>query len=149
MLAAGFDRKALEAASPRWVHSTSARFQDIDAAGFLFFARMFDCFHDAYLAFMEQRGMPHAEVIRAGEWGVPLRHAEAHFLSPVRFGDSLEVGLVRAAWDRSVLKIGYRVAVGNRVAAVGTTEHVCVALPQMSRIEPPASLRQLFASLVE
>jgi len=147
-VASGFGRKELEAARPVYVHRCAARFQDVDAAGIVFFARVFDYFHDAYLAFMEEGGMPHAEVLKARAWGVPIRRAEADYLAPIRFGDKLEVGLARAAWDASKLTIGYRVAVtGGKVAAVGLTHHVVVNFPSFSRIEPPAELRALFGPL--
>jgi 1,4-dihydroxy-2-naphthoyl-CoA hydrolase len=142
------DRKSLALANPIYVHRCIARFQDIDAAGIVFFARIFGYFHDGYLAFMADGGMPHADVLRGGVWGAPIRHAEADFHAPMRFGDNLEIGLVKAIWSGSLLRIGYRVAIaGGRVAATGVTEHVIVDFPNMSRIEPPPALRDLFRPL--
>jgi len=143
-----FDRASLLGSRAAWSLRSFARFQDVDAAGVVFFAQIFAYFHDAYLAFMAERGLPHQEVLAKGEWGAPIRHASADFVSPIRFGDALDIGLVRAAFSAdSVLTIGYRVAIGDRVAAVGRTEHVLVAFPKRERIAPPAEFRALFAGL--
>ncbi len=132
-MSSAFTRTELEAANAPYVYRCAARFQDVDAAGVVFFARVFDYFHDAYLAFMEEGGMPHAEVVRARVWGAPIRRAEADYLSPIRFGDALEVGLVRAAWEGSKLAVGYRLSVrGGKTAAVGVTHHVIVDVAKFS-----------------
>jgi 1,4-dihydroxy-2-naphthoyl-CoA hydrolase len=154
----GFDRKTLLAREPSPVsvasaHTCVARFQEIDAAGIVFFANIFGYFHDAYLAFMEKHGLPHQDVLKGGEWGVPIRHASADFLAPIRFGDRLRIMLVKAAWlDESVLAIGYRISLNDDdrvVAAVGRTEHVVVAFPKMTRISPPHALQKVFAHLAQ
>lgn len=144
----GFDRKTLETAEAGYRHACTARFQDIDAAGFLFFARTLDYFHDAWLAFMESAGLPHAAVVAAREWGAPLRRCEAEYLAPVRFGDKLEVALVKATWRGSNLTVGYRMSLdGGRVAAVGLTHHVVVSMATMSRMVPPPALAEIFSRL--
>jgi acyl-CoA thioesterase FadM len=143
-----FDRATLERGTPVYVHRCPARFQDIDAAGFLFFARVFDYFHDAWLAYMEARGAAHSAVIAARDWGAPIRRSGAEYLAPVRFGDNLEVGLVKGAWSGSLLTIGYRVAiVGGRVAAVGSIQHVIVSMQTMKRIAPSERVVELFRPL--
>src|SRR5207248_2615497 len=102
---------------------------DIDAAGFLFYARIFDYFHDAWVAFVEDSGLVHAEHVAAREWGAPLRHVDADYLAPIRYGAKLEIGLVKAAWRGSDLTVGDCAHLaGGRVAAVGMTHHVVVAM---------------------
>ena len=49
-----FEKKQLVSATPLFTTSACIRFQDVDAAGFLFFARVFDIFHDAWLIFLKQ-----------------------------------------------------------------------------------------------
>ncbi len=151
------DPKALAAASPRFVHTMPVRFQDVDAAGIVFFSRLFDYFHDAYVAFLEHRGLGLPGVLRRAEWGLPLRHAEADFLVPLAFGDVVDVGLVRAAWKESNLIIGYRATLrtstrgkAGSVAAVGCTHHVVVGggMERPRRLAPPSDLVEAFAMLV-
>jgi YbgC/YbaW family acyl-CoA thioester hydrolase len=148
MNGSGFERERLKRAEAGFVHRTSARFQDVDAAGIVFFARVFDYFHDAYAAFLAEGGLPLPEILRARAWAAPLRRAEADYLSPIRFGDPLEVALVHADWEASTLSVGYRVSTpGSKTAAVGVTQHVIVDVASFSRIEPPEPLRALFLRL--
>ena len=74
-----------------YVYPHRGRFQDIDAAGILFFARNFDYFHDAYLAFLEHLEMPLHEHLDGAEFVIPLVHAEADFAKPIRFGTRCDV----------------------------------------------------------
>lgn len=143
----GFDWRSLRDASPVYVHKARVRFQDVDAAGFMFFARIFGYFHDAWLAYIEDSGLHYAEVVKTEQWGAPLRHVEADFLAPLRWGDWIDVGLVRAAWEKSNLYIGYRMTSAERVCAVGMAHHVVVGMASMARIDPPEVFRQVFRRL--
>ena len=49
-------------------HPMIVPFQDIDAAGIVFFARIFDYFHNAFVAHLRARGVSLPEVIAGGEW---------------------------------------------------------------------------------
>ena len=143
-----FDLKQLRDAQPVWAHETSIRFQDVDAAGVVFFARFFDFFHDAWLAFIEHGGLQYPEIVNARSWGAPLKHVEADYFAPLRFGDRIAVGLVEAAWEGSNLLIGYQVTSGGKVAAVGMTQHVVIDIQGMKRIDPPEAFRAIFQPLV-
>lgn len=115
------------------------RFQDVDAAGIVFFPRILEYFHDAWLSFMGRRGYNLAAVLRDGEYGLPLGHAEADFLGPMRFGDDVVVEVVRFDPSERSFIVGFRArSIEGRVLAVGQAVHVCIdrstfrskALPQ-------------------
>lgn len=86
-MAVVFGREELRAGVARWGWASQVRFQDVDAAGVVFFARYFDLVHDAYAAFLESRGHPLASMFATPAWILPLRHAEADYLRPLRLGD--------------------------------------------------------------
>ena len=50
-----FTRSELLAAPAGFTHHLPARFQDCDAAGIVFYARVFDYFHDAYVGSVDGR----------------------------------------------------------------------------------------------
>jgi len=127
----------------------AARFQDVDAAGIVFFARVLEYFHDAYLAFLADAGQPLPAVLAERRWAAPLRHAEADYLKPIRFGDALEAQLVRARFEGSTLVVGHRLsAAGDGAAlALGTTVHVFVDPATFRRTDPPAGLLAAFSRL--
>jgi 1,4-dihydroxy-2-naphthoyl-CoA hydrolase len=115
-----------------FVFPTRVRFQDVDAAKVVFFPRVLEYFHDAYVAFLDERRLGLPEVLAKGEWGLPIRHAEADYMAPLRFGDSIEVAIVAKAIEEHGFSLCYRVvrmdAGGPVVAAVGETRHVAVSV---------------------
>src|SRR5687768_5024506 len=70
------------------------RFQDVDAAGIIFYPRLLEYFHDLYVNFMSAVGTPLPEVLRNGTWISPVRHAEVDYFKRLHFGDAVEVALV-------------------------------------------------------
>src|SRR5690606_35065652 len=83
----------------------AVKFQDVDAAGIVFFARFFDYVHGAYEGFLTASGSPLPDVLREKSWAAPLRHAEADYLRPARYGDILLVELVAAHSEPSELAL--------------------------------------------
>jgi len=147
-MAVPFTQAELLAAPVGFRVAMAARFQDVDAAGIVFFARVLEYFHDAYLAFLADAGQPLPAVLAERRWAAPLRHAEADYLRPIRFGDALEVQLVRARFEGSTLVVGHRLAAADGAAlAVGTTVHVFVDPATFRRADPPAGLVAAFSRL--
>jgi acyl-CoA thioesterase FadM len=131
-------------------HLHRVRFQEIDAAGIVFFARVFDLIHDGYAAFLAARGLPLGELLARSSWVLPLAHAEADFLRPLKLDDELAIGPVCAAFDKGRLELGHRVVLArdDTAAAIGRTAHVVVARADWKKIEPPPELRAAFADLI-
>lgn len=138
----GFDRAGLvRAPGPGFVRKRSVLFQEIDAAGVLFHARIFDWFHDTYAALLDASGLPLHRIIEAREWWVPLVHVEAHYLGALRLGDAVDVAIVRARVDGSRVRFGYRVVgEGGDVRAVGVTDHMFIQGATRERIPVPEPL---------
>lgn len=118
------------------------RFQEVDAAGVVFYARIFDYFHDAYVGFLRVRGAPLEEAMRDRSWIAPLRHARAEYLRPLRFGDELAVSLVSLYVEETEFTIGYRIEVAGRTTCVGLTRHVAVDPETFRRAAIPGILRR-------
>ncbi|HEX9619081.1 MAG TPA: thioesterase family protein [Polyangiaceae bacterium] len=127
----------------------SVRFQDVDAAGIVFYPRVLEYFHDAYVEFLARHGEPLPVVLAERRWAAPLRHAEADYFRPLRFGDSIEVALVRAHVEPTQITVGYRVEnLGTKeVAAVGQTVHSFVILPSFERCPVPRALADALSGL--
>lgn len=137
------DRQALVEA-PRVLFSVPVQvaFQHVDAAGIVFFARVFEYVHDAYVAWLAQVGCPLPQWLSEGSVIAPLTHAEADYLAPLRFGDTGEVQLVAVEAEGSRMTLGWRIAAGNpeTVCVVGRTVHVCVDRATFRRAPLPAPL---------
>src|SRR3712207_4391936 len=101
-----FERDELMNAAPRFEHRMAVKFQDVDAAGIVFYPRILEYFHDAYVAWLASLGVERAKVLAAPSWAAPIRKVEAEFLRPVTFGDVVGVGVVALAADGSDLAVG-------------------------------------------
>ena len=138
----GFSRAELEqvelalSSTPRTV-----RFQDVDAAGTVYYARVFEYFGDAYVALLERGGVDLRDMIAAGEVLAPLVHAEADYLSPLRFGDAITVEVAMTRVGGSSITVGYRILSGSRLCAIGHTVHVFVDAKTFGKREVPAAIR--------
>lgn len=118
------------------------RFQDIDAAGIIYFARVLEYFHDAFVSFLALRGIDLPGILRDGAFGMPLGHAEADYLGPMRFGDEVVVEIVQLSLSERSLLIGYRArSTTERVLAIGQAVHVCIDRQTFRSIAIPTELR--------
>ncbi|MGK7311138.1 MAG: acyl-CoA thioesterase [Candidatus Longimicrobiales bacterium M2_2A_002] len=123
-------------------HRRVVAFQDVDAAGIVFYARVFDYFHDAYVDFLRDRGAPLEAALRDGAWVAPLTRAEAEYLRPLRFGDEVEVVIAAIDLAETEYTVEYRVELKDGVAAVGRTRHVSVDPETFRRAPVPGILRR-------
>jgi YbgC/YbaW family acyl-CoA thioester hydrolase len=123
------------------------RFQDIDAAGILFYARAFEYFHDAYAAALEAGGVDLPTILREKRWAAPLVHAEADFKAPMRYGDPVAIEIVSGELGHSSLKVRYRVTAANddaHVYCTGMTAHVFVDAATFAPRAVPDDVRGVF-----
>ena len=98
------------------------RFQEVDAAGTIYFTQVFEFCSDAYLELLESSGLDVAGILRTKQWAAPLRHAEADYRAPLFFGDAVTVEIVRAHAGSSSLTVGYRLTrADGQIAAVAIT----------------------------
>jgi 1,4-dihydroxy-2-naphthoyl-CoA hydrolase len=146
-----FDKRQLSAATPAFSYPVWARFQDVDAAGIAFFARIAIWFHDAYFAFLGERGCDMPRLIAGAPWMAPMVHSEADFLAPIHFGDRLLAQVVAAHLGDTELAVGFRLvrASGGEVVAVGQQAHVFVERRSFQRVPVAPEMRRAFACLAE
>jgi 1,4-dihydroxy-2-naphthoyl-CoA hydrolase len=140
-----FDREELKLSRPHaFVDPRAIRFQDIDAAGIIFYPRVLEMFHDAYAAFLAFAGCPLPEVLTSGTWLAPVRHAEADYFKPLRFGDPVDVEICRAHLAETEATLGYRVARsgGGEVCVVGQVVHTFVERTSFRRTALPEPVRR-------
>lgn len=134
-----------------FAHRTRVRFQDVDAAGIMFFARVFDLFHDAYVDALRAGGVELAAVLDAKVWAAPLTSCDAKFRRPLRFGDDIVVELRTTLSERDLV-VRYRVCLASDRTielATGTTTHAFVDRATFARIEPPVEVKTALARPLE
>lgn len=132
----------MEADAPIFAEGRVVRFQEVDAAGIVFFPRVLEYMSDAYVSFLAARGIHLPKVIEAADYRAPLIHAEADYRAPMAFGDPITVEVVAVIVGRTSYHLGYRIRhADGRIAAVGQTSHVCVGIPTFRPVAIPEELR--------
>jgi len=105
----------------------SVRFQEVDAAGIVFYPRVLEYFSDVYMNLLAERGVDVPTMLSTESVGLPLVHAEADYRAPLCFGDRIRVEIVEIRMGESSFTVGYRVRrFDERIAALGQTVHVCI-----------------------
>lgn len=124
------------------------RFQEVDAAGIVFFPRILEACHTTYVQFsIEQGGTLAQTVWRSKRWIVPLVHAEADFIRPLRFLDEASVQIVALHQTPRKIAWGFRVMLHDHVAAVAQTVHVVVDGATFQRIDVPSEIQNMLFAM--
>jgi 4-hydroxybenzoyl-CoA thioesterase len=130
------------------VHERAVRFEEVDAAGILFFGTFFSYCHDAMERLFD--GVPggYVELIARRRIGFPAVHVAADFRAPLRYGD---VALVEAGVTRlGETSIGLRYALRRKgdAAVAATIEHVTVAtdLATVTKMRIPDDVRAVLSA---
>jgi len=150
-----FERDVLRSArAGSFARERPIRFQDVDAAGIIFYPRALELCHDLYVEFLAEAGQP-LHVALKGPWIAPVRHAEADYVKPLRFGDRVEVALVAAHFGPSTpateVTLGFRIAVfpDRAPAILAQTVHTFVTRDRFERCAVPDWLREALRAVTE
>jgi YbgC/YbaW family acyl-CoA thioester hydrolase len=134
----------VDATHVRFAEKRLVRFQDVDAAGIIFYPRVLEYMSDVYIAMLMESGWDLPAELGKESVGTPLVHAEADYLAPLRFGDTVHVEVVGVKLGGTSFTVGYRVRMANgTAAAVGQTVHVCLDRKTFQPHAIPDALRAL------
>jgi YbgC/YbaW family acyl-CoA thioester hydrolase len=120
------------------------RFQDVDAAGVLFFGRIYDYCHHAYEEFWDAAGVDRAHFFAGAEYLVPIAHSQADYRRPIRHGDRIDVRIDVTRVGRASFTLRYHVTGPEgdlRVEA--STVHAFVDRGTMKPVPIPDPLRAI------
>ena len=127
------------------------RFEEVDAAGIVFFAHFVAYAHEAMERFFAGLEGGYAGLILRRRVGLPAVHVEMSFSSPLRYGDTLRV-------ETAVTRVGNRSAVfryrmHNQATGALSCElrHTVVTtdLNALASCEMPADVRRLLLEHLE
>jgi YbgC/YbaW family acyl-CoA thioester hydrolase len=129
------------------------RFQDVDAAGVLFFGRIYDYCHQAYEELWAAAGVDRAWIFSGAGFLIPIAHSEADYKAPIRHGERVTVRVEVTHVGRASFHLAYRVlgpGGAGDLRAAAKTVHAFVGRETMRPIPIPDELRVfLLGHLVE
>jgi len=135
--------------NPVYQHKLTVPFQDIDAAGVVFYAHLFRYAHEAYEHFMQQIGCSLQELLAEGSYLLPLVHAEADYRWPLRHADKLKIELRLKRLGRTSFTLGYRVLAEDQTEHASLeTVHVALDRTTQRPLSLPDSLREALHRLI-
>lgn len=124
----------------------TVKLHDSDAAGVVFFANVFRIVHDVYEQFLKQIGYSFPERFAAGDFIIPIAHAEADYLHPLRVGDMVEITAAVAEIGESSFVMTYQIADSDgRLLAAVKTIHVAVDGRTFRTMELPGDFKRRLA----
>jgi len=127
------------------IYERPVKFEDVDAANIVFFARFFNYGHEAMESLLGELEGGYVKLVLVRKIGMPAVHCEADFVAPLRFGDvaRIEVTVPRIGHRSCTYKYDmFRQKDGTRVA---TLLHVCAVsdLEKLKAIPIPDDVRAL------
>jgi 4-hydroxybenzoyl-CoA thioesterase len=124
--------------------SILVRFGDIDAAGIAYYPRLVNFLHEAFEDFFTVHvGRPFPDVLKGG-LSFPTVKVEVEFVSPVRYGDRLDLKLQVAHLGRSSVVLGYEAAVKGKPVFRARNTLVAVDTRDFRPTPVPDWLRERF-----
>ena len=124
--------------------SILVRFGDLDPAGIAYYPNLVNFLHVAFEDFfVGYVGRPYPEVYREG-LAFPTVHVEMEFLSPVRYGDHVDVTVTVERVGRSSVQLRYEGAVAGRPVFRAHNTAVTVDMKTFTAMPVPEWLRERF-----
>lgn len=77
------------------------RFGEVDRAGVIYYPVLFDNIHRGVEDLFQEAGFPFDEILSEG-LGLPIVHAEADYLNPIQYGDTVELTITPLMGDSSI-----------------------------------------------
>lgn len=130
---------------PSFVHTRAVHFDEVDAAGIVFFAKFLGYGHEAMEAlFGTLPGKYHGLVV-GRRIGFPAVHVEADYRAPLRFGDIVTITLDVTKIGTTSCTLRYRLTRGDGTptATVLHTTVCCDIAGEPKKIPFPADVRAL------
>ncbi len=118
-------------------------FDEADGEGIVFFGNYFRIAHRAFEQYISLIGISWQEWFKHPELGVPLRHVEADYLSPLRPGDLIEIDIRVAEVTESSVRFTYdfRDLQGRPTSRLATT-HVFADRKTFKKMAIPDDFRK-------
>ncbi|MCD6392985.1 MAG: acyl-CoA thioesterase [Planctomycetes bacterium] len=89
-------------------YETVIRLHHTDAAGLVFYAKVFVLAHECYESFLEEHQMSLASMIDEGDYIAPIVHAKADLKAAMRMSDRITIEMQLARTGKSSYELAYK-----------------------------------------
>ena len=118
-------------------------FEDVDAAGIVFFARLLGYAHDAMERLFDDLPGGYPNLIVQRGIGFPAVHVTSDFLAPIRYGDTARITATIRKLGATSMQPHFVFTRVSDGAPIATTSHVhvCTSLSTLTKLAFPADVR--------
>lgn len=116
------------------IHTYQIRLHDTDAAGVIYFASILRIAHEVFERFMGDSGLELGQLLDTVPYLLPIVHAEADFIAPIKLGLRLHVqfSIKKVGVSSFTTRYEFMAPTGQRVA---TAELVHAAIDRPSGLK--------------
>ncbi len=122
-------------------------FEDVDAAGIVYFARLIGFAHGAMERLFDDVPGGYRAIVTKRGIGFPAVHVTTDFRAPIRYGDTARIATTVRKLGTTSLEVHFamtRTSDGEPIATA-THVHVCTTLSKLTKLPFPADIRQALA----
>lgn len=121
------------------------RFQDVDVARIVFFARYAEYCHDAVEALFASLPGGYPALTQDRDVGVPTVNLEVKYSSPLRYGDTAVIHLEATHVGRRSFTLGYTFFRNDSGVVCATVQHTMVTakLSEIASVDLPEDVRSV------
>src|ERR1700690_134917 len=126
-----------------FVYERAVRFEEVDAARIVFFARFLNYAHEAMEALLAGLDGGYVRLVNDRRLGLPAVHVSCDFRSPLRFGDVARIQTCATRIGNKSVTFRYDFFRKSDGADVATVEHVCAVtdIDAMRAVPVPDDVR--------
>ncbi|MBN1561875.1 acyl-CoA thioesterase [candidate division KSB1 bacterium] len=123
-------------------YKTRVRLHQTDAAGILFYSKIFELAFDAYTEFLHAHGVGVGYIINTTEYRMPFVHAEADYLAPLTVDDLVTVVIRVEKIGETSFVLKYDLSTASQLVGRVKTVHVTVNKETGQKIPLPDAIRR-------
>jgi 4-hydroxybenzoyl-CoA thioesterase len=126
------------------VYEREVRFQDVDAAGLVFFPNFLSFAHEAMERLFEGLEGGYVRLIRERRVGLPAVRVDSEFFAPVRYGERLRIETEVSRLGNRSLELSYRFVREDGVVAAALKHTVVTTdLDALQSCAMPEDVRRI------
>ncbi len=131
-----------------FVYDRPIRFEEVDAAGIVFFPRFLTYCHESMEALLDAVDGGYAKLVIERKIGFPAVHVEMDFISPLRFGDVARIEVTIERLGRSSCAFRDVLIRKKDNVKVASVLHVCAVsdLAKLRSIPIPDDVRNVLVA---
>ena len=125
------------------VYERAVRFEEVDAAGIVFFPRFLSYGHEAMEKLFDDLEGGYVRLIRDRKVGVPAVHVECDFKHPLRYGDVARISTSVERIGNKSCTFRYAITRASDGEHIASIRHVCAVsdLAALKAIAIPDDIR--------